>query len=133
MHTVAIKSLIQSGEYETETRKWSKLQETQQIKEICYTSVVCEVKPRKKDPDRTSIKICGTNVCYPGDVGTNTASLELFKLMINSVLSRAGSKYVCFDIENFYLSTPLDKPEYSKIQLSKIPQELIDEYELTKF
>ena len=40
---------------------------------------------------------------------------------------------MCFDIENFYLSTPLDKPEYVKIQLSKIPQEFIDEYDLTKF
>ena len=80
------------------------------VKEICYTSVVCEVKPGKKDPNRTRITICGTNICYPGDLGTNTASLELFKLMINSVLSRAGEKYVCFNIENFYLSTPLDKP-----------------------
>ena len=84
-------------------------------KEICYTSVVCEVRPGKKDPNRTRIVIFGTNVCYPGDVGTNTASLELFKLMINIVISRSGAKYVCFDIENFYLSTPLDRPEYVKI------------------
>ena len=71
------------------------------LNEICYTSVVCEVRPGKKDPNRTRITICGTNVCYPGGVGTNTASLELFKLMINSVLSRKRAKYVCFDIENF--------------------------------
>ena len=40
---------------------------------------------------------------------------------------------MCFDIENFYLNTPLDRPEYVKIKLSKIPQEFIDEYDLTKF
>ena len=79
------------------------------------------MRPGKKDPNRTRITICGTHVCYPGDVGTNTASLELLKLMINSVLSRSGDKYVCFDIEFFYLSTPLGRPEYVKIQLSKIP------------
>ena len=45
------------------------------LNKICYTSVVCEVRPGKKDPNRTRITICGTNVCYPGDVGTNTASL----------------------------------------------------------
>ena len=50
--------------------------------------------------------------------------------MINSVLSRAGAKYVCFDIENCYLSTPLGIPEYAKIQLSKIPQEFTSEYNL---
>ena len=85
----------------------------------------------KKDPNRTRITICGKNVCYQGDVGTNTASIELFKLMINSVLSRAGANCVCFDIEFFYLSTPLGRPEYVKIQLSKIPQEFITEYNLT--
>ena len=53
---------------------------------ICYTSVVCEVLPGKKYPNQTRITIYGTNVCYPVDVGTNAASLELFKLMINSVL-----------------------------------------------
>ena len=51
--------------------------------------------------------------------------------MITSVLSREGANYVCFDIENIYLSTPLRRPEYVKIQLSKIPQEFIAEYNLT--
>ena len=101
------------------------------LNDICYTSVVCEVRPGRKDPNRTRITICGTNLCYPGDVGTNTASLELFKLMINSVLSRSVAKYVCLNIEFFYLSTPLGRPEYVKIQLSKIPLEFIAEYNLT--
>ena len=51
--------------------------------------------------------------------------------MINSVLSRKGAKYVCFDIEIFYLNTPLGRPEYVKIQLSKIPEEFIKEYNPT--
>ena len=37
-----------------------------------------------------------------------------------------------FDIEFFYLSTPLGRPEYVKIQLSKIPQEFIAKYNLTR-
>ena len=45
------------------------------LNKICYTSVVCEVRPGNKDSNRTLITICGTNICYPGDVGTNTASL----------------------------------------------------------
>ena len=35
------------------------------LNEICYTSVVCEVRPGKNDTNRTRITICGTNVCYP--------------------------------------------------------------------
>ena len=101
-----------------------------QINKICYTSVFCEVRPGKKDPNRKRITICGTNVCYPGYAGTNTASIKLSKLMINSILSRAGAKYLCFDIQNVYLNTPLGRSEYVKIQLSKIPQEFVTEYNL---
>ena len=43
------------------------------LNKICYTSVVCEVQPGKKDQNCTRITICVTNVCYPGYVGTNTA------------------------------------------------------------
>ena len=77
--------------------------------------------------------VCKTNDCYPGDVSTNTASLELFNLVINSILSQTVTKYVCFDIENVYLNITLGRPEYVKIQLSKIPQEFIEEYNLTIF
>ena len=101
--------------------------------EVTYTSVVCEVRPQKADPNRTRITIGGNRICYPGDVGTPTASLELVKLMLNSVLSRRGARFACFDVSNFYLGTPLDRPEYVRIKISDIPQEFIDEYNLTAF
>ena len=34
-------------------------------------------------------------------------------------------------LKKYFLSTPLGRPEYVKIQLSKIPQEFIAEYNLT--
>ena len=52
------------------------------LNEIWYISVVCEVRPGKKDPNWTRITICGTNVCYSGDVGNNITSQEIFKLLI---------------------------------------------------
>ncbi len=56
-------------------------------KEICHTMMVCEVCPENDDPNRTQITIGGNCICYPGDLGTNTASLELIKLLFNSVHS----------------------------------------------
>ena len=41
-------------------------------------------------------------------MGTPMALLELVKLMLNSVISRRGAKFACFDASNFYLGTPLD-------------------------
>eukprot|EP00804_Cyclotella_cryptica_P017822 CCRYP_001229-RA/>CCRYP_001229-RA protein AED:0.18 eAED:0.18 QI:0/0/0/0.66/1/1/3/0/737 len=99
--------------------------------EITYSEVVCKVRPEKSDPDRTRITIGGNRICYQGDVGTRTAPLELVKLMINSVLSRHNAKFCTFDISNFYLGTPLDRPEYVRIRIDDIPQEFIAEYDLT--
>ena len=79
------------------------------------------------------ITIGGNRICYPIDVGTPTASLELFKLFINSFLSRKGARFVCFDINNFYLGTPLNQPKYAHIHLKDIPQEFIYEYNLTTY
>jgi hypothetical protein len=92
--------------------------------------VVCEVRPEKDDPDRTRITIGGSRICYAGDVGTNTASLELFKLLLNSVLSRKGARFSNIDLKNFYLDTPMPDPEYVRIKITDIPAEFIEEYKL---
>ena len=63
------------------------------LREVCHTSVVCEVRPGKKDPNRNRINICGTNVSYPGDVGTKKYSLKIFKIIINSNISRQGDRF----------------------------------------
>ena len=101
--------------------------------DVTYTKVVCEIRPQKEDPNRTRITIGGNRICYPGDTGTRTGSLEVVKLQINSVLSTIGARFACFDISNFYLGTPLDRPEYVRIHISQISQEFIDEYNLTEY
>jgi hypothetical protein len=87
--------------------------------------VVCEVRPNKNDPDRTRITIGGRRICYPGDVGTNTVSLELFKLLLNSVLSRKGARFSSINLKNFYLDTPMPDPEYVRIKIADISAEFI--------
>jgi hypothetical protein len=54
--------------------------------------------------------------------------LELIKLHWLSVLSTKNAKYMTMDIGNFYLNTPLDRFEYMRINISDVPQEVIDEY-----
>jgi hypothetical protein len=68
-------------------------------KEIIYTKVVCEIPEGKDDENCTRITVGGNLICYPGDSGTNTASLELIKLMLNSVISRKGAWFSCIDIK----------------------------------
>jgi hypothetical protein len=97
----------------------------------CYTMVVCEVRPDKDHPDRTRITIGGNRICYPGNVGTNTSSLELVKLLLNSVLSLKGECFSLINLKNIYLDTPMPDPEYVRIKILDIPEEFIEEYNLT--
>ena len=66
----------------------------------------------------------------PFDVYTPTFSLELFNMMINSVLSRQNARFAAFDLKNFYLDTPMENPEHVRVKLEDIPQEFIEEYHL---
>ena len=91
------------------------------------------VFPEKLDPNRTRITIAGQNITLPGDVGTNTAYLDLVKLLLKSVISRKGAKFVTFDTKNFYLQTPLNRPDYARIKLSYTPQDFINEYKLMEY
>ncbi len=49
-------------------------------------------------------------------MGTNTASVKLIKLMLNSVILRKGALFLTIDIANFYLDTPMVDPEYLSIK-----------------
>ena len=75
----------------------------------------------------------GNRVVYNSDAGTKTASLAICKLVINSVLSCKGSKFITYNIRNYYLATPLEYPEYLKIMLTDIPQDFIDEYNFHEY
>ena len=75
-------------------------------KGIANVKIVCEVRPQKSDPNRVHITVAGYNIFFPGDVGAPTASLDLVKLVLNSVLSQPGAKLAYFDAANFYLQTP---------------------------
>ena len=101
--------------------------------DVTYTHVVCEVRPQKEDPNRTRITIGGNRICYPGDTGTKTGSLELVKLILNDVLSTKQARFACFDISNFYLGTPLDRPKYVRIKFADIPAEFTNEYNLDTY
>jgi hypothetical protein len=102
-------------------------------REITYSKVICKVQSEKGDnANRTRITIGGNNIVYPRDVGTPTGSIELIILLVNSVLLQRKARLATMDLKNFYLNTPLNRPEYIRIKLADIPQEFIDKYKLNK-
>ena len=50
--------------------------------------------------------------------------------MCNSVLITKDAKYMCVDIKNFYLGTPLDQFDYMRIPLTMFPDHVAQQYQL---
>ena len=99
-------------------------------KDVTYGQFVCTERPEKSETNRSRLVIGGDRINYPGEVATPTAEMLVAKLLFNSVVSTKGAKFMTMDISNFYLMTPLKRPEYIRMKLSDIPQEVIDEYKL---
>ena len=68
----------------------------------------------------------GNLIDYPYKLTTRTADLTTSKVMWNSVIITPGAHYMCADVKNFYLCTPLDRYEYMRMPINLIPQEFID-------
>ena len=63
----------------------------------------------------------GNLINFPGDVTTPTAYIITANLIFNSVSSAKNEKFMCVDIDNFYLNNPMDSYEYMKLPLDIIP------------
>jgi hypothetical protein len=97
---------------------------------VTYGSFVVDIKEQKEEEERTRLTVGGDQIEYPGDKSTRTAGLTTAKNLINSVILTLGAKFIVIDIKKFYLNTSLGRFEYMVINLSSLPQETIDKYDL---
>ena len=95
-----------------------------------YARFVCTYRPQKSEPNRTRLTVGGNLIRYPGDVSTRIADLTTAIIHLNSTISDTTAKYMCMDIRNFYLGTPLPNYEYIRFHIDDIPLEIQLEYNL---
>jgi hypothetical protein len=100
-------------------------------KRVTYTRTVVAVRHKKVEANRVRITAGGNLLAYLGETSTEAASIETTKLFINSVLSTPGARLGTVDISNFYIQTFLKDYQYMRFHISMIPQEIINEYNLT--
>ncbi len=72
----------------------------------------------------------GDKVHYPGNAGTPTADLLTIKILINSIISTAGAKFMRMDIKDFYLNTPMARYKYMQLHIADMPDNVIEHYNL---
>ena len=95
-------------------------------KDVTYVRVVVDYRPEKSDPYLTRLTVGGNLIVYPSDCGTPTVDLLTVKLLINSVVSTQGAKFLTIDIKDFYLNTPMEQFEYMKLKLGDLPEDFVE-------
>jgi hypothetical protein len=116
--------------YKTNTIRFICRSNIPKVRKVTYGSFAVDIKDHKEEKERTRLTVGEDQVEYPGDKSTRTAGLTTAKILINSVISTLGAKFLVIDIHNFYLNTALGRFEYMVINLSSLPQETIDKYDL---
>jgi hypothetical protein len=101
-------------------------------RKVTYGSCVVDIKDHKEEKERTRLTVGGDQIEYPGDKASRTAGLTTAKILINSVISTQGAKFLVIDINIFYLNTPLGRFEYMVFNLASLPQETIEKYDLNE-
>ena len=62
-----------------------------------------------------------------------TADLLTVKLLIISIISTAGAKFMTMDIKDFYLNSPMMRYKYSmRLKLDNMPVDVIKHYNLNE-
>ena len=88
----------------------------------------------KIKPDGVQHRVRGTiggdKVDYPGTTTAYTAHLESIRVMLNATVSE-HARIATADIKDFYLGTPLDRPEYMRISLKHIPLDVQIRYNIS--
>jgi hypothetical protein len=100
---------------------------------VNYGRFVVDIRPNKTETHPVRLTLGGNLIQYPGYASTRSADLTTSKCLCNSTISTEGAKYMCLDVKNFYLGTPMDSFEYMRIPLKIIPQEIVAEYKLLSF
>jgi hypothetical protein len=116
--------------YNTNTIRFIRRSNILKGQKVTYGSFVVDIKDHKEEKERTRSTVRGDQIEYPGDKSTRTAGLTMAKILINSVISNLVAKFLVIDINNFYFNTPLGRFEYMVINLSSLPQETIEKYDL---
>ena len=77
------------------------------IKDVTYGPIIVDYWPKKQEPHRARLTVGGNFTFYAGDVSTPTADITTAKITTNRTISTPGARYMCCDIKNFYLGTPM--------------------------
>ena len=83
-------------------------------RKIIYTNPVCDYLPLNDDSYYVQLTVGGERLPYPSDIGYPAAYLLEARIIFNSVILTPGSRFICADIKEYFLCSPMERFEYIK-------------------
>jgi hypothetical protein len=101
-------------------------------KKVTYGNLICDYHPLKSEPYRVRLTVGGDKLPYDDDAGSPAASLLETKLILNSTISDAvkGAQFLCADLKDHFLATPMKAPEFMRIKYKYFPVAICQQYNL---
>jgi len=99
-------------------------------KKVAYAKIVYTIQLQKAETHRIRMTIEGNLLNYDGNIKALTVDLVTMKLLLNSVLSTPGAKFMTINIKNFYLETDLKDKQYIFLLAELVPEEIMLKYNL---
>ena len=102
-------------------------------RKITYSNFVCDYRPLKSEKFRVRMTVGGDKLDYFDPTASPTASLIETKLLINSVISdhkTKNARFCSMDLKDFFLTTPMERAEYLRIQSKYFSAEFRQIYQL---
>lgn len=97
-------------------------------KEVTYLRIVADYRDQKADPHQVRETVGGNRIINIGPTRTPTADVITFNILVNSVISTPGARFINLDIKDFYLNTKMKEPEYMLVIIKLFPPDIVKQY-----
>ena len=99
-------------------------------KDVTSGRIVCNATPQKEEVFCTRLTVDGSRINIGMDCGAPTASLLTVKLLLSSFISTENVRFISIDIKDFYLNTPMKRPEFLRLKIKNFPKDVTQNYNL---
>jgi hypothetical protein len=95
---------------------------------VTHGQICVDYRPQKEEPNRTRLTVGGNLIEYPGDVSTPTADTTTAKMVVESTILTPNAEFMCADIKDFYIQTPMARYKYMRLPIALVPLEIVEGY-----
>ena len=98
---------------------------TARWRDVTYGRIVVVYRPEKQDPNQVRLTVGSDRVNYPGNCGTPTTNMITVRLLLSSLISTPGGKFMTIHIKDLYLNTPMTRYKYMQLKLEDLLKDFI--------